>query len=366
MNSAKVSRLVTSRPVSKRASVSQSRSNKQGHANSPVNLELFSPAKKAEGSATQAAAQTKPVLSLIKGLPINTPAGFSVHDFQRLAASSLSVKPSVNQKQLRPSVFSVAAHILKVSAGPTLAIIAVAFLAVRFRQAIVNPPEAFAAEEFPTTVVSSFEKNAEVVPSVTSVSAADTVSTMDTMVGTATQLSVAPLLNTTDTFNQISFIAGMISANQPTMANVGMLAKEIVETSNEESFDPFFVAAVISVESRFTTHARSSVGALGLMQLRPSTAKEVSTATTGNKSYPLLTHAETNIRLGINYLKQMEKKYKGNTYLSLAAYNWGPAKVDRALKHKRRFPESVEAYASKIIERSKLWSRHFKSIQSNA
>lgn len=90
--------------------------------------------------------------------------------------------------------------------------------------------------------------------------------------------------------------------------------------------------AVARQESAFMPDARSSAGALGLMQLMPSTAKIV--AKKLGVPYPgkgALTEPELNIRLGTHYLGQMLRRYDNNRILATAAYNAGPGQVDRWL-----------------------------------
>jgi soluble lytic murein transglycosylase-like protein len=81
------------------------------------------------------------------------------------------------------------------------------------------------------------------------------------------------------------------------------------------------VRAVISVESCFDPHAVSSVGARGLMQLMPSTAKHFGIVD--------LFNPEANLQAGVRYLAKLIKRYNGNLRLALAAYNAGPGAVHK-------------------------------------
>lgn len=95
------------------------------------------------------------------------------------------------------------------------------------------------------------------------------------------------------------------------------------------SLDAALVAAVIYQESKFRADARSSSDAIGLMQLRPETAKGIALRTGGSRfRVDDLYDPELNIRYGCWYLRHLLRKY-GDVELALAAYNAGQANVDR-------------------------------------
>ena len=92
--------------------------------------------------------------------------------------------------------------------------------------------------------------------------------------------------------------------------------------------DPALLAAVIYQESKFDASARSSSGALGLMQLLPATAEGIALHTGGTKfRVSDLQNPELNVRYGAWYLRHLLDKY-GDERLALAAYNAGQHNVD--------------------------------------
>jgi soluble lytic murein transglycosylase len=96
--------------------------------------------------------------------------------------------------------------------------------------------------------------------------------------------------------------------------------------------DPYLVAAVIRVESRFLIQAESTSGARGLMQLMPETAKWAAGKMKIEYSPEMLFDPEYNIRMGCWYLRQLVNKFDGNLVVALAAYNGGQGNVVNWLK----------------------------------
>jgi soluble lytic murein transglycosylase len=93
--------------------------------------------------------------------------------------------------------------------------------------------------------------------------------------------------------------------------------------------DPALLAAVIYQESKFQANARSSSGAIGLMQLLPDTARGIALHT-GGSAFRVddLYDPEINVRYGAWYLRHLLQKY-GDERTALAAYNAGQDNVDR-------------------------------------
>jgi soluble lytic murein transglycosylase-like protein len=95
----------------------------------------------------------------------------------------------------------------------------------------------------------------------------------------------------------------------------------VEEKAKKHNVDPKLVKAVISAESNWNPHAVSHKGAVGMMQLMPKTANDLGV---GNRYNP-----EENIEGGVKYLKYLLDKFNGNLTLALAAYNAGPARVEK-------------------------------------
>jgi peptidoglycan lytic transglycosylase len=132
--------------------------------------------------------------------------------------------------------------------------------------------------------------------------------------------------------------------------------------AREHSLDPALVAAVIYQESKFKSGAKSSSGAIGLMQLTPSTARGIAIRTHGNAfRTDDLYNPEINIRYGAWYLDNLFRKY-GSERLVLAAYNAGQGNVDRwrARGEDIQFSET-KAYVSRVEDLQRIYREAWHS-----
>lgn len=128
------------------------------------------------------------------------------------------------------------------------------------------------------------------------------------------------------------------------------LAKDVAETILAESerygFDPLFLMAVISHESRFNPVQLGRHGEIGLMQIKPSTAEWIA------KKYRLrwtgahsLRNPMNNIQIGAAFLSYLRARYESHGRLYLSAYNMGSANLSDALK-RNVLPEQ---YANRVL-----------------
>ena len=128
---------------------------------------------------------------------------------------------------------------------------------------------------------------------------------------------------------------------------------QIWKASQKHNVDGLLVAAVVEAESRFTPHAVSPKGAVGLMQLLPSTG--------GLYGSPDLLDPSTNLEVGTRYLSWLLREFDGDLERALAAYNAGPATVGRyngvpPFRETRR-------YVHKVLG---LYRRHSETVWKRA
>jgi len=120
----------------------------------------------------------------------------------------------------------------------------------------------------------------------------------------------------------------------------------IDEAAGIHGVDPDLVKAVVKAESAGKKGAVSPKGAQGLMQIMPGTAEYLGLKP-GEVFIP-----EKNIDAGVRYLKEQLNRYNGDEAMALAAYNWGPGRVDRLVKAGKfsidKLPQETQNYIKKI------------------
>lgn len=120
------------------------------------------------------------------------------------------------------------------------------------------------------------------------------------------------------------------------------LATNIHAAAVEEKVSPRVAFGLVKAESSFRSRAVSPVGAVGLTQLLPSTARWMVPGTTRSD----LMNPETNLRIGFKYLRYLIDEYEGDERLALTAYNRGPGTVNRLIARGR---DPDNGYADKVL-----------------
>ena len=115
------------------------------------------------------------------------------------------------------------------------------------------------------------------------------------------------------------------------------LEKIIEKAARKYDVDADLIRSLIKAESNFNPQATSSKGAMGLMQLMPETARELSV----KNAYDM----EQNVMGGTSYLKSLLDRYDGKVDLALAAYNWGMGNLERSPD---RLPAETINYVARI------------------
>jgi soluble lytic murein transglycosylase len=133
--------------------------------------------------------------------------------------------------------------------------------------------------------------------------------------------------------------------------------------ARNRDLDPALVAAVIYAESRFDPNARSEAGAVGLMQVLPTTATFIARKTGGEDFVVAdLRDPEINVRYGTWLLAYLRDYYEGDVPTALAAYHAGPGRVDEWLRQGGGivFPET-RAYVGEVERIRRIYERAYGS-----
>lgn len=143
----------------------------------------------------------------------------------------------------------------------------------------------------------------------------------------------------------------------------GNLSATILTESERKGFDPIFVLAVIQTESQFDPTILGSHGEIGLMQIKPDTAKWIAQKEgipwKGKKT---LKNPIMNVKIGIAYMAFLRKNFAGAARHYVAAYNMGPANVRRLAS------QSIQPrdYPSRVMENYNIIYAQLLKLESVA
>lgn len=138
------------------------------------------------------------------------------------------------------------------------------------------------------------------------------------------------------------------------------IIKSIIKESKAYGIDPAFIASIIQTESSFNPEARGLAGEVGLMQLMPSTAKEIAERLKIRWQGPkTLLDPINNIRIGTAYVSQLRGFFENKPNRYISAYNIGPGKILRMSTSKKDLPKF---YSSKVL---KYYEEFYKKVASS-
>ena len=143
--------------------------------------------------------------------------------------------------------------------------------------------------------------------------------------------------------------------------------EEVYKYSEELDIDPMLTFAIIKTESNFKEQVVSRSGAIGIMQLMESTAKEQAKKLDIKYSKEILYDAEINLKIGLNYFNTLLDYYNQNYILAFAAYNAGLGNVQKWISEGTIKPDGSDIenipfketnmYVRKIIKNYEIYKK---------
>jgi soluble lytic murein transglycosylase-like protein len=145
---------------------------------------------------------------------------------------------------------------------------------------------------------------------------------------------------------EIASLVCVLRAEGTGRAEAAELAQIVHSESRALHLDPLYALALIKIESNFRANAVSKRGAIGLLQVRPGVARTVATTSTNRvRRAEHLRDPQTNVAVGLRYLRQLERQFADRA-TALAAYNLGPTSVRRRLERGAPIPRT---YADRVL-----------------
>jgi len=150
---------------------------------------------------------------------------------------------------------------------------------------------------------------------------------------------------------------------------------DVVAAAGDIGLDPAYVYGLIRQESRFIMDARSHVGASGLMQLMPATARWTAKRIGLPYTSDMIANRDVNLKLGTSYLKLVLDDFDGSAALATAAYNAGPSRSRRwregALQEAAAWAEGIpfnetRDYVKKVLSNATVYAALLKSVPAPA
>lgn len=147
----------------------------------------------------------------------------------------------------------------------------------------------------------------------------------------------------------VEIISRVISSLKPKLSldDSYSYARYLFDTARDLNLDPLLLVSIMRVESDFRSDAVSSAGAVGLLQVLPSTGAYIAQQEGITWDKKTLYRSQRNIHIGAAYFKGLLEMYDGSGHLALTAYNMGPTRLNRNLKS-NTFKGSSE-YSNKVL-----------------
>lgn len=134
----------------------------------------------------------------------------------------------------------------------------------------------------------------------------------------------------------------------------------ILKYSKQYNLPPSLVASLIYNESHFNPNAKSKAGAIGLMQIMPTTGNWIAVKLNEpNYSFDKLKNESVNIKFGCWYLRFLLDRFDQNIDLTLAAYNLGTKKIDeiKGKNLKENLPQETFLFIEKVKKVQKIYQK---------